>query len=90
VNSGNGSIVLQNPAPGSTGNAPLSTPWARWPGQLGLAWARCSRFARGIALTFRADIINILNKPRGGFPIPTSTRPRSAASRPPRVPGQSR
>jgi hypothetical protein len=46
VNSSNGNVVLQNPAPGSTGNAPLNAAQARGPGQLGLSGWQYAHGAR--------------------------------------------
>jgi hypothetical protein len=69
VNS-SGNAVLQNPAPGSTGNTPLNSAWARGPGQLGLngAVGKAFEIRERATLTFRADIINMLNKPQWGLP----------------------
>ncbi|HEY7334589.1 MAG TPA: carboxypeptidase regulatory-like domain-containing protein [Bryobacteraceae bacterium] len=65
-----GNIVLQNPGPGTTGNIPLDSPWARGPGQLSLngALAKVFTLREGLTLTFRGDVINLLNKPQWGNP----------------------
>jgi hypothetical protein len=69
VNS-SGNAVLQNPSPGTTGNTPLNSPWARGPGQLGLngAIGKAFEIRERATLTVRADIINLLNKPQWGNP----------------------
>jgi len=65
-----GNTVFQDPAPGSTGNTPLNSAWARGPGQMSLnaAAAKLFMIREGWSITLRADIINILNKPQWGLP----------------------
>jgi hypothetical protein len=65
-----GNIVLQNPAPGKTGNTATNLPGLRGPGILGLDMALSKRVKIGESKTFtiRADAINMLNRPIWGNP----------------------
>ena len=66
-----GNIILANSQPGTTGNLAVNTPLLRGPGQLSFNGAVSKLFTitEGIKLSFRADVINLLNKPQWGNPI---------------------
>jgi hypothetical protein len=66
----NGSIILKNPEAGTTGNTAANLPWARGPGQLSFngALGKAFRIRERWSVTFRADAVNILNKPQWGNP----------------------
>ena len=66
-----GNIVLANSQPGTVGNLAVNTPLLRGPGQLSFNGAASKIFTitERIKLTFRADVINLLNKPQWGNPI---------------------
>jgi hypothetical protein len=68
VNS-SGQPVLVNPNPGTTGNMSYYTPGFRGPSLLGLnaSASKIIRIRESKTLTFRADAINILNKPQWGY-----------------------
>jgi hypothetical protein len=61
----NGNIVLQNPAPGTTGNTSLNLPGLTGPANLGLdmALSKKVKIGEGKTFTIRADAINVLNRP---------------------------
>jgi len=65
-----GNILLQNPAPGTTGNTALNFPGLRGPRRLSLdmALSRRIQIAEKKSFTIRADAINILNTPIWGDP----------------------
>jgi hypothetical protein len=65
-----GNIVLANSQPGTTGNLAVNTPLLRGPGQLSFngAVSKIFTITEGTKLTFRADVINLLNKPQWGNP----------------------
>ncbi|MEO5923667.1 MAG: carboxypeptidase-like regulatory domain-containing protein [Bryobacteraceae bacterium] len=65
-----GKIVLQNPQPGFTGNTSTNLPGFMGPNQLGfdLSLAKKVSLGEARAFTFRADIIDALNKPIWGNP----------------------
>src|SRR5262249_46021002 len=66
----NGKIVLANSQPGITGNLAALTPLLRGPGLLSFNAAASKIFVitERTKLTFRADVINLLNKPQWGNP----------------------
>ncbi len=65
-----GRVVLQNPAPGKTGNTAVRRPGLEGPGDLGFDFALSKRVRIGEnkSFTIRADAINTLNTPRWGAP----------------------
>jgi len=65
-----GNILLQNPAPGTTGNTALNFPGLEGPARLSLDMALSKRIqiAEKKTFTIRADAINILNTPQWGDP----------------------
>ena len=67
---GAGNIILQNPAPGTTGNTPSNLPGVIGPSNFGLDAALRKRIKIGETKTFelRADAINVLNRPVWGNP----------------------
>ncbi|MBZ5675158.1 MAG: TonB-dependent receptor [Acidobacteriia bacterium] len=67
----NGNAVLANSQPGTTGNLAVNTPLLRGPGQLSFNGAvnKIFTITEGTRLTFRADVINLLNKPQWGNPV---------------------
>jgi hypothetical protein len=66
-----GNIVLANSQPGTTGNLAVNTPLLRGPGQLSFngAVSKIFTITERTKLTFRADVINLLNKPQWGNPV---------------------
>src|SRR5262249_52509829 len=64
VTDSSGNIILQNPAPGATGNTAVNLPAIKGPGILGLDMALSKRVKIGEKKTFtvRADAVNFLNK----------------------------
>ena len=65
-----GRIVLQNAAPGTTGNTAVRWPGLEGPGDLGvdIAISKRVRIGENKTFTVRADAINALNTPRWGNP----------------------
>src|SRR5262249_48780543 len=65
-----GNIILQNPAPGTTGNTAQDLPGLLGPSNLGLDMSLSKRIqvGEGKSFTIRADAINFLNKPQWGNP----------------------
>jgi hypothetical protein len=63
-----GKTVLQNPAPGTVGNAGIA--YLSGPAQFGLDMALMKRvqIREGLSFTLRADAVNVLNKPQWGAP----------------------
>jgi hypothetical protein len=66
-----GNIVLQNPVPGRTGNSAPNLPGLIGPNQLGFDISLAKRvFVReGWTFTFRADVIDALNRPIWDVPV---------------------
>lgn len=65
-----GNIVLANSQPGTVGNLAVNTPLLRGPGQLSFNGAvnKIITITERTKLSFRADVINLLNKPQWGNP----------------------
>ena len=65
-----GNIILANSQPGTTGNTAVYMPQLRGPGFLtfNAAANKIFRIKERTTLTFRADVINLLNKPQWGTP----------------------
>ena len=65
-----GNVILQNPAPGTTGNMALNFPGVRGPSALNFDVALTKRIRIGERRTFslRADAVNVLNRPIWGNP----------------------
>jgi hypothetical protein len=65
-----GWIILDNPAPGTTGNTAVRLPSLEGPGDLGvdLALSKRIQFGENRSFTLRMDAINALNTPRWGNP----------------------
>ncbi len=66
----NGNAVLANSQPGTVGNLAVNTPLLRGPGQLSFNGAvnKTITITERTKLSFRADVINLLNKPQWGNP----------------------
>src|SRR5439155_17312598 len=60
-----GNIILQNPQPGKAGNLGLTLAGLEGPARLGLDMAlqKRTRISEGTTFTFRADAVNVLNRP---------------------------
>jgi hypothetical protein len=60
-----GNIVLQNPQPGTAGNLGLNLSGVEGPSRLGLDMAlqKRTRLSEKTTITFRADAVNVLNRP---------------------------
>jgi hypothetical protein len=65
-----GNIILQNPEPGKAGNLGLALAGVEGPGRLGfdMALQKRTRINEGTTFTFRADAVNVLNRPIWNIP----------------------